>query len=383
VAGPAPAASSPGGLSIGVSPQAVPGMGKVDPKLVDIVNRTSSYLQPGWRAEIISGYRPIGGSTTPTSLHPYGEAVDVQLYGPDGQAIPNYQSPTAFRTYEQFAQVAKKVQSVVYPELNNQFAWGGYFHNGGTNPGTGKLNYGAADLMHLSLGEHGEAGTWEGGLNDTGKNTGFDKGGAPSQGMGPIADFQMPIAPGGAPAPLMARSTPTAPARPVQVASAGVSDVPPTGGAGPLPENWAQTAAPASMAVAPPSAFTASSPEEQARWTQASTPAGYATLAAAARGSAPTAPAAAASPAGGAAPSMGPLDVAMLNVPELGLAMPPATTARAAPIAAPSPRMLSDEEIGRMQPEDVLGVVGRGDLTDADRALVQRRLEALSAGPGG
>jgi hypothetical protein len=46
--------------------------------------------------------------------------------------------------------------------------------------------------------------------------------------------------------------------------------------AGPLPTNWADVpGAPASMAVAPPSAFTASSPAEQARWNAVSTPQGY------------------------------------------------------------------------------------------------------------
>jgi hypothetical protein len=84
----------------------------------------------------------------------------------------------------------------------------------------------------------------------------------------------------------------------VRLASAGVSDIPewttrprpaeaagpsaagapqglrPT--AGPLPANWADVpGAPASMSVAPPSAFTASSPAEQARWNAVSTPQGY------------------------------------------------------------------------------------------------------------
>ncbi|HEY1431803.1 MAG TPA: hypothetical protein VGF39_09275, partial [Stellaceae bacterium] len=44
--------------------------------------------------------------------------------------------------------------------------------------------------------------------------------------------------------------------------------------------NWAGSAAPASVRVAPPSAFTAANPQQQALWQQASTPEGYAALAA-------------------------------------------------------------------------------------------------------
>jgi hypothetical protein len=66
---------------------------------------------------------------------------------------------------------------------------------------------------------------------------------------------------------------------------AGVSDLgaPSPGQIGP-PMPWGAVGAPASSAAMPPSAFTAGSPAERALWNQASTPQGYAQLAAALSG---------------------------------------------------------------------------------------------------
>lgn len=125
----------------------------VDPRLMDILN-TASQRYPG-RVEAVSGVRPGD-----PRQHGRGLAADVQLYDSTGKALPNYQDAASFRAYEEFAQEARRVQMEKYPELNDQFRWGGYF----SGP---KGKYGAADLMHFDLnGRVGMGGgTWAGGLS--------------------------------------------------------------------------------------------------------------------------------------------------------------------------------------------------------------------------
>ena len=235
------------------------------------------------------------------------------------------------------------------------------------------------------------------------------------------------------------------------------------------PMPWSATGAPASLAAAPPSAFTAANPAQQALWAQASTPQGYAQLAAqaAARPAAPpghriarvreegqdfsggggpsTGSGQAMPPAGGAlgwggtpglpgtqagpavtpAPmpqasataaipppaaataAIPPMASASAPLPPMapawqrtpnvsgggpstgsGQAMPPGggtlgwagapglAGTQAGPAAGPQ-RVLSDQTLAAMQPEDILGIVGRQDLTDADRAALDQRLTQM------
>jgi hypothetical protein len=308
--GPGGADSTQPRLTVSPQVQAVRGgWQRVDPRLSDIVTRASGYLPDGWRAEVVSGYRP--GDPL---QHGKGDAVDVQLYDQGGQKVPNYQSPANFRTYEQFAQNARQVQTQLYPELNDQFQWGGYFHNGGMP------KYGAADLMHLSIGDaRAQAGDWRGGLNGLGKTAGFDAGGPPSQGMGdgyalPGAGQVAVVAhpsgkgvvatslPDDAPLPnqpgLVYSGSSTAPRPP---GGPGVPHPPAGGGVGPgdAPSwaggDWgkldgrADGGPPPSMAEAPPSVYAAAAadPAQRALWEKASTPQGYAELARAAQGPTP------------------------------------------------------------------------------------------------
>jgi len=63
-----------------------------------------------------------------------------------------------------------------------------------------------------------------------------------------------------------------------------------------------------------------------------------------------------------------------------GLPPPPAAAAMpaaAAPPTAAAPRYLSDEQIARMGPEDVFGIVINQNLTDADRLALSDRLSQL------
>jgi hypothetical protein len=211
--------------------------------------------------------------------------------------------------------------------------------------------------------------------------------------------------------------------------------------AGPLPTNWADVpGAPASMAVAPPSAFTASSPAEQARWNAVSTPQGYEAAVRALAGMGTSSPAARVTedpgrsvptvipptgpgpggppvitgpgspppPEGGwrgwagvpgrpGSPS-GPADpIAALAAVGRGevtpasywQGQPPPQAGRGdyvAPAAAPGEastapaadnRTLSDEHLARMGPEDIFGVVTNENLTAADRMALNDRLNEL------
>lgn len=159
------------------------GLDGVDPRLTSIVREASRYLPEGYSAKIISGLRPGD-----RRFHGQGKAEDIAIYDRSGRQLGNYQDPETFRTYEQFAQAAKKVQTERHPELNRAFRWGGYF-------GGPRGKSGAMDTMHFDLG--GErvgmgGGSFEGGLSEQQKRL-FP--GAQSTGMGDIAAFRLPDAP--------------------------------------------------------------------------------------------------------------------------------------------------------------------------------------------
>ncbi len=134
----------------------------VDPRLTDILNQ-AALRTPGYNVQAFSGYR-----AGDPRFHGQGLATDVRLVDPStGKILNNYQDPSTFRTYEQFAQNAKLVQMDKYPELNDQFRWGGYFSGG-------KTRYGAMDEMHFDLGGSKRlgmaGGTWENGLTPAQRN---------------------------------------------------------------------------------------------------------------------------------------------------------------------------------------------------------------------
>ncbi|QKC81527.1 hypothetical protein [Mesorhizobium sp. NZP2077] len=132
------------------------GAGKVNPALIDILKEAAA--RTGMQVEAYSGYRPGD-----PRFHGKGEATDIRIIGPDGKPLPNYQTPATFQTYEQLAQAARQVQQEKYPELADQFRWGGYF-------GGGKGKYGSMDLMHFDLGGGNglgmAGGSWDKGLTD-------------------------------------------------------------------------------------------------------------------------------------------------------------------------------------------------------------------------
>lgn len=125
----------------------------VDSRLTDILD-TAARQFPGYKVDAISGFRPGD-----PRFHGKGLATDIQLTDlASGRLLGNYQDASSFSTYERFAQTARAVQMAKYPELADQFRWGGYFSGG-------KGKYGALDTMHFDLAGAGMGGgSWENGL---------------------------------------------------------------------------------------------------------------------------------------------------------------------------------------------------------------------------
>jgi len=127
----------------------------VDARLTDILS-TAAERFGGYKVDAFSGFR-----AGDPRFHGKGLATDVRLTDlASGKTLGNYQDPSTFRAYEQFAQTARQVQLEKYPELADQFRWGGYF-------GGPRGKYGAMDQMHFDLGGKrlGMAGgSWESGL---------------------------------------------------------------------------------------------------------------------------------------------------------------------------------------------------------------------------
>lgn len=146
----------------------------VDPRLTDILN-TAATKFPGYKVDAMSGFR-----AGDPRFHGKGLATDVQLTDlANGKLLGNYQHASSFSQYEKFAQTARAVQMEKYPELADQFRWGGYF-------GGPKGKYGAVDQMHFDLGGAGMAGgSWQNGL--TAQQMAMFPG-IQSQGMGSAVD---------------------------------------------------------------------------------------------------------------------------------------------------------------------------------------------------
>lgn len=143
----------------------------VDARLTDILRTAAE--RGGFDARAISGLRPGD-----PRAHGLGQAVDIELIDKlSGKALPNYQDGSSFGAYERFAQEARRVQMQRYPELGDDFRWGGYF-------GGPKGKYGAVDTMHFDLAGKrvGMAGgSWQGGLTEAQRRLWPD---AVSSGMG-------------------------------------------------------------------------------------------------------------------------------------------------------------------------------------------------------
>lgn len=108
---------------------------------MDSLAAGAAHLPAGYRVEPFSGYSPTHGSTG--SKHRLGEAVDVNIIGPDGKPIPNRGADTT-GMYRKLAQYTYGEMLKRYPDLAPRFAHGAQF---GTSRGSG-----VPDLMHYDIG---------------------------------------------------------------------------------------------------------------------------------------------------------------------------------------------------------------------------------------
>lgn len=98
-----------------------------EPWLIDSLRQATRVLPQGYRAEVISSVDP---RSTGTPWHPAGRAIDIQIYDPQGNKVPNLgdRSKPGYDVYENVAAAAKVYQQQRYP--NEKFTWGGHFHSG-------------------------------------------------------------------------------------------------------------------------------------------------------------------------------------------------------------------------------------------------------------
>lgn len=134
----------------------------VDDRLTKIMEDASKKYEAttGYDVQAMSGFRPGD-----KRYHGIGAATDVKIIDPKtGYEFKNYQNAKDFGVYEKFAQEAKMSQTQMYPELDNNFRWGGYF-----NSKTGPHGDGALDTMHFDTDPRGigmGGGSWATGLTD-------------------------------------------------------------------------------------------------------------------------------------------------------------------------------------------------------------------------
>ena len=122
---------------------------RVDQGLFAALQAGAKALPDGYSIRLKSGFRPGD-----PRFHGRGMAADVQIIGPDGKALADYQDPTHFGVYQNYAHAVRAAA----PDL--PLRWGGYFSGG-------KGKYGALDLMHLDIAGGRVpmgGGSWEGGL---------------------------------------------------------------------------------------------------------------------------------------------------------------------------------------------------------------------------
>jgi hypothetical protein len=119
----------------------------LDDRLVHLLEEASRFLAAGWQLEVTSGHRPGAtvGALGAISRHATGLAIDIQLIDPRGHYIANKTKDQGGAIWSEYAKLADLVfhcQRLLYPELEDQLAWGGKF----------TLADGAWDVMHFDLG---------------------------------------------------------------------------------------------------------------------------------------------------------------------------------------------------------------------------------------
>ena len=148
----------------------------------DLLNLVQGFQYKPYGVRATSGYRPGD-----PRQHGRGTALDVELLDPKTQtALENYQDPSTFGAYQQYANALYQHALQSNPDLAQKLRWGGYFSGG-------KGKYGALDLMHFDVGGGGMGGgSWQGGLTpEQAALWGLQPGGGISGGgMGPAQPSQ-------------------------------------------------------------------------------------------------------------------------------------------------------------------------------------------------
>lgn len=127
----------------------------VDPRLLKALETVGQDYGP-YKVELFSGRsaRP----KNPSSYHPHGGAVDVNLIDQKtGRALPNIHDPASAAAYQAYANEVMKWAQQNDPQLAEQLRWGGYFKEGTWD----------RDWMHFDVGgaQNTKGGNWQ---------TGFD-----------------------------------------------------------------------------------------------------------------------------------------------------------------------------------------------------------------
>lgn len=135
--------------------------------LRDIISKAAldPEIAEKYRVEAFSGARFNNADSRHFAGDGQSDAMDVTLYDKvTGQKYENYQNGADFSHYEKLAQKARLIQQRDYPEMNDQFRWGGYF--AGNKEGRPGGRYGALDSMHFDMTPGGAmaGGSWEKGL---------------------------------------------------------------------------------------------------------------------------------------------------------------------------------------------------------------------------
>lgn len=146
------------------------GLEEVDSRLVDIMKKATEEFP--LRGRLFSGKRDDDGG------HGKGLATDMEIFDESGRPLGSYKSPQTANIYAMFALKAREIQMRDYPELADDFVWGGGFA-GMVQGGESGGKYGAADFMDFRIGHSKQSAMkafkWPSGDDPGGWQTGYEQ----------------------------------------------------------------------------------------------------------------------------------------------------------------------------------------------------------------
>ena len=146
------------------------GLEEVDSRLVDIMKKATEEFP--LRGRLFSGKRDDDGG------HGKGLATDMEIFDESGRPLGSYKSPQTANIYAMFALKAREIQMRDYPELADDFVWGGGFA-GMVQGGESGGKYGAADFMDFRIGHSPQSAMkafkWPSGDDPGGWQSGYEQ----------------------------------------------------------------------------------------------------------------------------------------------------------------------------------------------------------------